>query len=521
MGIDLKRVMSSRGCMVGWALLPSLLIASSAGASDLQLVDAVRYQRPAEAAELISQRVDVNVAQPDGTTALQWAAYHDDLETAELLLRAGAEPDSANDYGMTPVMLAARNGSGAMLETLLEGGADSNLPLPTGQTPLMTAAMTGKLDAVSVLLSGGADTNAKESTHGQTALMWAVSEEHVDTVRALLARGADARATSDSGFTPLMFAARGGDLELVRLLLASGSNVNHTSEDGTSVLHVATVRGHAKLALYLLELGADPNADGPGYTPLHWASGTWESSMTFDYYVKAGEWGRLGGIQEGRLDLISALLANGADPNARVTGRPPRFGGAYGTPPVASGTPFFLAAQAHDTDVMRLLIAAGADPTLKANGDTTPLMAAAMMGRQTGASHLPEAGGIRAVELCLMLGNDVNAANENGDTALHAITHYGWAEMGEFLLQHGADPSPVNAKGQTPLRNALGVVSSAMLREQPEVAAVLTRYGAIAPEVALECGVCPESGLAQPPEPDDDHPEDDHPEDADAEADRQ
>ena len=166
---DLKRVMGCRGRM-GWALLSSLLIASSAGADDLQLVEAVRYQRPAQAAELIRQRVDVDAAQPDGTTALQWAAYHDDLETAELLLRAGAEPDSANDYGMTPVLLAARNGSGAMLETLFEGGADSNLALPAGQTPLMTAAMTGTLDAVRVLLSAGADPNAKESTHAQTAL---------------------------------------------------------------------------------------------------------------------------------------------------------------------------------------------------------------------------------------------------------------------------------------------------------------------------------------------------------------
>ena len=84
--------------------------------------------------------------------------------------------------------------------------------------------------------------------------------------------------------------------------------------------------------------------------------------MTYDYEVQAGEWSRLGGIQEGRIDLISALLANGADPNARITGRPPRFGGGYGTPQVASGTPFFLAAQAHDLEVMRLLLAAGADP---------------------------------------------------------------------------------------------------------------------------------------------------------------
>ena len=97
----------------------------------------------------------------------------------------------------------------------------------------------------------------------------------------------------------------------------------------------------------------------------------------------------------------------------------------------------------------------------------------------------------------------MNAANETGDTALHAAARYGWVGLTEFLLQNGADPSPVNAKGQTPLRNAIGVVQNAMLREQPEVAALLRRYGAIAPEVEFECGVCP------PPPPPEDHKEDD------------
>ena len=225
--------------------------------------------------------------------------------------------------------------------------------------------------------------------------------------------------------------------------------------------------------------------------------------MTYDYRVESGEWSRLGGIRDRKLAVVNALLDRGADPNERITGRPPRFGNSYGTAGVAGGTPFFLAAQAHDVDLMTLLVERGADPAQTADQGITPLMAAAMMHREGGSTHLDEAGGIEAVKLCLELGNDVNAANETGDTALHAAARYGWVGLTEFLLQNGADPSPVNAKGQTPLRNAIGVVQNAMLREQPEVAALLRRYGAIAPEVEFECGVCP------PPPPPEDHKEDD------------
>ena len=126
-----------------------------------------------------------------------------------------------------------------------------------------------------------------------------------------------------------------------------------------------------------------------------------------------------------------------------------------------------------------------------------------MMHREGGSSHLDEAGGIETVKLCLEFGNDVNAANKTGDTALHAAALYGWVGLTEFILENGADPSPVNGKGQTPLRNAIGVVQHAMLREQPEVAALLRRYGAIAPEVEFECGMCP------PPPPPENHAEDD------------
>ena len=485
-----------------FALISTVLFAANVGASDPPVVNAAREQRWVDVAELVSQGEDVKVAQPDGTTALHWAAYHGDTEAAELLLGAGADPGTANDYGATAVSLAARNGSATMLKVLLESGADPNQANPTGETVLMTAALTGRTAAVDLLLNAGADPGARETSHGQSALMWAVSEGHLETARTLIDHGADVHAATSSGFTPVMFAARRGDVNLARLLLSTGARVNDTSEDGTSVLHVATVRGHVDLALYLLDEGANPNADGPGYAPLHWASGIWESAMTYDYPVETGEWSRLGGVGERRLELMSALLDRGADPNARITGRPPRFGNSYGTPGKAGGTPLFLAAQAHDIDAMKILVERGADPTQTADQDITPLMAAAMMNRESGSSHLDEAGGIDAIRLCLELGNDVNSANAVGDTALHAAALYGSVGMTEFLLENGADPSPVNAKGQTPLRNAIGVIQNAMLKEQPEVAAVLRRYGAVAPEVELGCGVCPPPPPADLPEDD-------------------
>ena len=109
---------------------------------------------------------------------------------------------AANRYGVTPLSLACTNGNGAMVELLLKAGADPNTALPGGETALMTAARTGKVDAVKALLAHGADVNAKESRRGQTALMWAAAEGNVEVVEALLKAGADLHARLDSGFTP-------------------------------------------------------------------------------------------------------------------------------------------------------------------------------------------------------------------------------------------------------------------------------------------------------------------------------
>ena len=143
-------------------------------------------------------------------TALAWAAHWNDLETADLLVRAGANPSLANDYGVTPLTLACQNGSAAMVATLLKAGADPNVVQWTGETPLITCARTGDVQAVKLLLSAGADVDVTEERQGHTALMRAVAGKHSPVVQALIEAGADVNARSKDGFTRVAVFRSGG-----------------------------------------------------------------------------------------------------------------------------------------------------------------------------------------------------------------------------------------------------------------------------------------------------------------------
>ena len=157
---------------------PPLLEASKSGDKD-----AIKAQ--------LQKKADANAADADGTTALHWASYHDDLESADLLIRAGAKVNAITDLGVTPLWLASENGSSAMVRRLLAAGADPNMALTAGETPVMVAARSGASDAVEQLLAKGANPNA-HGARGQTALMWAVSQQHPEVVEgADLAHRAD------------------------------------------------------------------------------------------------------------------------------------------------------------------------------------------------------------------------------------------------------------------------------------------------------------------------------------------
>jgi uncharacterized protein len=498
-------------------LLPFVTMAS-VNAAEFQLADAAQRQDWDAVRKILTQHLDVNARQPDGASALAWAAHWDQGDVADLLIQAGADVNAANDFGVTPLDLACENASAKMVRRLLQADARPNVASATGEVPLMIAARTGNVDAVNALLAHGAfvdaiDPASKQAPSSkQTPLMWAISERHPGVTRALIEGGANISARSALGFTPLLFAARIGDAESAKALLDAGADPNATwaqstmappggRPDASTPLMVAVASGRPEVALLLLERGADPNAgSAAGYTALHAA------------------------VAKNLLGVVRALLANRANPNSRLGAAPPVniFGrgagagsdvkpkeqdatrtsnagkssaNAYGTRPTLPGaTPFWLAAKYVDVPMLQALIDGGADPLMTTADGTTPLMVAAGLVQDQGPRRhrgdLPAAGGFNTdwgekesldtVKFLLAHGADVNATNLSNQTALQGAAYMGGNSVVRLVVANGARLDVQDAQGQTAFRVAEGHLNNAAqgLSSWPQTMALLQELGA-------------------------------------------
>jgi uncharacterized protein len=461
------------------------------GATISPIADAAMKGDHKAVATLLAQRADVNAPQADGATALHWAVYRDDMPMIERLLASGARVTIANRHGATPLSLACINGSARTIERLLAAGADPNERGRNGETALMMASRTGAVDAMNALLKAGADVNATETLRGTTALMWAAANSHATAVKLLIDHGANvalrskpaalgrtaylaptarqrasqlvndnggasptrSRAVREQsaaqdlddrdffvrrqnaeggGLTALVFAAREGDIESARVLVSGGADVNQVTQYGWTPLLTATQNRHYALATFLLERGADPNiANKGGWTPLYLATDN-RNIEGGDYPVRAGDLDHL--------DFIKTLLARGADVNARAKD-------STETRTIFTmqwlyedgATPFLRAAQSGDVELMKLLLAHGADPKIATANNVTALAAAAGIGWVQGVTYeRSEKDSVEAVKLSLDLGIDPNAADGDGRTALHGAAHKGRNAIVELLVAHGA-----------------------------------------------------------------------------------
>jgi ankyrin repeat protein len=440
-----------------------LLFAAGAHAATSEVADAAsRGDREAVRAA-IGRKADVNLPQADGTTALHWAVERNDLDLADLLLRAGAKVTVRTREGVTPLQLAAINGSAPLIDRLIKAGADPKTPLTSARdTALMMAARTGKTDALRVLLEAGSEVNAQESWGGTTALMWAVAEGHAEAVTMLIAAGADVNARSayvaaanGRGFegrtpitnrsetkseefasgwlTPLMFAARDGNLGLARILADAGADVNAVAGDGKTALALAIFNGNYEVASFLVDRKADVNrADAQRFTPLFWAVDrrNMETAPNFPWMVTADP-----------MPLIRKMLEAGANPNALVNNTP-RARMREGSPRIVFATALMRAAFAADLELVTLLLAHGADPKVISKDGETMVSAASGLAFIHGyhRGKLP-AERLQVVKRFVELGNDVNQADDYGITPLMAAGNYGDVPIIQYLIDVGADLS--------------------------------------------------------------------------------
>jgi uncharacterized protein len=519
-------------CSAGSALCAVFFLLSPvSGAVSSPVADAAMSGDHAALRALLAKKADVNAPQADGATAIQWAAYKNDLEIADLLIRAGAIVKAANQDGATALYLASIRGSAPMLDRLLKAGADANERGPEGETPLMLAARNGNPDAIKVLLDHKADVNATDRLRGTTALMWAAEQNHPEAVKVLIAGGANVSAASTvdtkgnraylapsvsqrlnssfgqngpgrgvrgagaggrgargaarpapaagatpaagaagaaeedvtaaadaaaafaafgrqsdkdgGGLTPMVYAAREDCIQCVELLVAAKADVNQTTHYGWTPLLTATQNRHYKLAAFLLDHGADPNlANHGGWTPLYLAVDN-RNIEGGDYPVRNADMDQF--------DYIKLLVAKGANVNARICGKASTEkeckGDSTETRTIFTmqwlyedgATPFLRAAQSGDVELMKFLLAHGADPKIKTSQGETALAVAAGIGWVEGVTYewSPEEN-VEAVKMCLDLGIDPNAADDQGRTALHGAAHKGRTKVIQMLADAGA-----------------------------------------------------------------------------------
>ncbi|HTY95326.1 MAG TPA: ankyrin repeat domain-containing protein [Steroidobacteraceae bacterium] len=469
------------------------------------LVDLVRSgQHEAVMAAITSPDLDVNVASPDGSTALLWATYNVDHELVRALLKAGAKANVTNQFGASPLSEAVKLGDVEMVRMLLEAHADPNSPNQDGQTALMLASSIGSLPIAQMLIARGANVNAVENFRGQTALMWAAAENHPDIVDLLLAHGADVRRrakyddwprqmTSEpraqfrqtGGLTALLYATRSGCNRCAIAIVNAGADVNQPNPDGITPLINALDSRSFDMANFLLDKGANPNVwDMNGRTPLYVA-------VDMNSYKGRGFAGLTGFAgypgataphppsKATAMDLVNRLLAMGVDPDHQLTRMRPNGNGRgrFEDYMMRGGTgPLMIAAMAYDEAAVKALLAHGAEVDAVNDFQITPLMAAASMsgsGRGGfGAGGPPgdiQARAIRTMDLLLAAGANINARVTNshthtakmiayvqgrdheGQTALFSAAEVGWDQVVKHMIDKGADPTIHDAAGKTAL----------------------------------------------------------------------
>ena len=370
-----------------------------------------RMGLPPVVAKLIAAGAVVNTLNKSGDSILYQAVSERSLATVELLLRNGADPNLAGPGRTTPLTVAAATGDLKLCASLVEKGAKLDPDAPgatpldsaTGQnrdevitwlvsqgakvdkltgekrTALMSAALGAREKSTQTLIRAGADVALQDPQFGLSALAFAcgqtaLPQNRLQVVKDLLAAGAPVSVADQHGQTPLMMASGVKNLALLPLLAAAGADLKSAEGEGAQALAQAIVDHRRPTALALLELGA------PARVVIHH-----DRSALF-YAIEIAD------------DLlVKALLDHGADPNEVRKERPISHfialpGEVPPKPVEFTKTPLLDVVQGKRPALVRVLLAAGADPAFKDNFGRTALDYAKQQGSDEIIRLLSEAG---------------------------------------------------------------------------------------------------------------------------------
>ena len=452
--------------------VPALYL-TTLGAANSPVADAAMHGDAAAVSRLIAAGEDVNAPQADGATALQWAAYQNNMDVARELVDAGADVHKKNRNGVAPIQLAAERGSPEMLTLLLDKGANANELNPNGETPVMYAARNGNTEAIQVLLDHGALVNVAEYVRGTTPLMWAVDQAHPEAVKMLVNAGADVTETSKldtkgaRAYLAPSVAARLRQDRVIRARLKSKSK-GDSDFDFSNFDFAAFAKGQAKgkgkgkgkgkegedivsqldAAALAAAFGVLRDTDGGELTPLVYAAKSnciecaqilLDANAPVDQQTNYGWTALLTATQNRHYKLGELLLENGADPNIRNHGGWSPLYLATDNRNIEKGDYPVPQPDMDHLEFIKALIDHGADVNIRVCGT-----------KSTQEECIGDSTETRTNFTMQWL-------EEDGATPFLRAAQSSDVELMKLLLEHGADPKIYTRYNVTPLAVASGI----------------------------------------------------------------
>ena len=358
-----------------------------------------------------------------------------DPAVCQVLIDAGADIETKDDMGRPPLHCASRSGALAVVKLLVKAGAGVRVTDNKGNTCLTCASHRGHTETVRYLLGlKEVDVN-HQSDDGWSALHCAVYEKHADVVEVLIDAGADIEGKNDDERSPLLVASDAANVQIVKMLVKAGAGVRATDIAGATCLIIAAYCGHSETVRYLAGLPQVDlsHKDNKGYTSLYCAA-----------YAK-------------HTDVVEVLIDAGADVETKdYLGR----------------SPLLLACFSGALDVVKLLVKAGAGVRVTDNQGYTCLILAAYYGHTETVRYLV---GLPEV--------DLNDSDYRGCTSLHRAVLQKHSDVVKVLIDAGADVEAKDSKGRTPLHCGCTV-------KYPEIVQMLVEAGGDVCEVDVKGDRC-------------------------------